>query len=238
MVVPNSLYAQTGADSGDLRTDAINNVEAVFNKAIGEQSALYNGPQYPFYNPLQIRGTAFFQDTTATYGNVNYNGAEYKGVQLMYDLYKDELIALLYDNTSYFYLLKDGVKNFDLLGHHFININADTLHNNSVIKSGYYGELYRGRTQILVRITKKVQLNMSSTGAMEAFSSFTPPSKDFFIRKDNVYYSIDSQGALLHILKDRKAQLQKYIKTNKIKFRKDPGLSLAVIAAWYDSLSN
>jgi hypothetical protein len=238
LVVANRLYAQAGADSGDLRPVAINNAKAVFNKAIGEQSALYNGPQYTFYNPLQIRGSAYFKENTSSYGNVNYNGAEYQGVQLEYDLYKDELIVLLFDSTSYFSLLKADVKSFDLLGHHFINIKADTPSSNSVLKGGYYEELYAGPTQILARITKKVQVNMSSTGTNEAFSSFTSSSQDFFVRKNNVYYPIDSQGALLHVLKDRKAQLQEYIKTNKIKFRKDPELSLAAIAARYDSLSN
>jgi hypothetical protein len=238
LITSEGSYGQSGADSSNLRQKELNNAEKVFSKAIGQQSGLYNGPKYLFYNPLLIRGSAYFEENTSSYGNVNYNGAEYEGVQLIYDLHKDELIALLYDNASNFYLLKDYVKNFDLLGHHFININTDTLSNNSTIKSGYYDELYRGRTQILARITKKVEVNMSSTGTMEAFSSFTLQSEDFFVRKNNIYYSIASEGALLRVLKDRNQQLQRYIKTNKIKFRKDPAGAMATIAAFYDSLPN
>ena len=169
--------------SVNLRQKALNNAESIFSKAIGQQSGLYNGPQYYFYNQLLIRGSAYFGENTSSCGNVNYNGAEYKGVQLIYDLYKDELITPLYDSAHYFYLIKDDVRNFDLPGHHFININADTLSNNSVIKSGYYDELYRGRTQVLARITKKVQPNMSSTGTMEAASSFTAQNQGFLYQE-------------------------------------------------------
>jgi hypothetical protein len=238
LVVSNRLCAQTGADSVDLRPDAINKVKAVFNKAIGQQSALYNGPQYLFYNRQQFSGSAYFQENTTSLGNVNYDGVEFKNVQLVYDLYKDELITLLYDNNSNFCLLKEDVKNFDLLGHHFVNINADTLTSNTSIKSGYYDELYHGRAQVLARVSKQVQVATSSVGTPEAYSFFTQAAQAFFIRKDNIYYPVDGEGALLKVLKDQKAQLLKYIKTNKIKFNKDRGQAMSSLAAYYDSLSN
>ncbi|HEY2580309.1 MAG TPA: hypothetical protein VGI43_00795 [Mucilaginibacter sp.] len=226
------------ADSSNLELNAINATNNVFNKAIGQESSLYNGPKYYFYNPLKVRGFAYFQDTIASPGNVYYDGVQHKGVELFYDLYKDDLITVLFDKNTYFSLLKEDVQNFDLLDHHFININADTLTNNSVIKSGYYDELYHGRSQVLVKITKVIEPVQISIGTPDAYSIFSKPIQEFFIRKNNVYYNINSEGELLDILKDRKKQLKNYLRANKIKFRKKPGPVLASVAAYYDSLSN
>ncbi len=220
---------------------AFSNANAVYTKVIGQQLPLNNGPEYNFYNPLKIRSSAYFMDTTFTTGSVYYDGAEYNDVKLLYDIYKDQLVTILFDQYSKYGLITGRVKNFDLLGHHFININADTLTNNTVnavIKTGYYDELYHGRTQALSKRYKIIQNYTSNTGAQEAYSYFTDTKEDFFIRKDYIYYSINGQRELLNILKDRKKQLQQYIKTNKIKFNKTPGPALAAIAGYYDQITN
>ncbi|HEY4323007.1 MAG TPA: hypothetical protein VGN20_03445 [Mucilaginibacter sp.] len=238
LLVLNKSHGQTTVDSANSVQNAINTTNNLFNKAIGQQSSLYNGTKYYFYNPVKIRGFAYFQDTIASPGNVNYDGVQYNGVELFYDLYKDEVITILFDKYSYFSLLKEGVQHFDLLNHHFININADTLTNNSVIKSGYYDELYRGPSQVLVKITKVIEPVQISIGTPDAYSIFSKPIQKFFIRKNSVYYSVSSEGDLLAILNDRKKQLKNYIRANRIKFRKTPGQVLASAAAYYDSLSN
>ena len=217
---------------------ALTHVNAVYTKAIGEQLPLNNGPEYNFYNSLKIKGSAYFMEMTFTPGAVYYDGAEYKRVQLLYDLYKDQLAAVLFDQYSKYVLINDRVKYFDLSGHHFININADTLTNNTVIKTGYYDELYHGRSEALAKRFKLIQNYTSTTGAQEAYSYFTDAKESFFIRKDSVYYLVNSQRDLLDILKDKKKQLQQYIKTNKIKFNNDPGRALASIAGYYDQITN
>ena len=217
---------------------AFNNANAVYTKVIGQQLPLNNGPEYNFYNPLKIRSSACFMDTTFTTGRVFYDGAEYSGVQLLYDIYKDQLVAVLFDQYSKYALITERVQNFDLLGHHFININADTLAKNTVITSGYYDEVYHGRSEALSKKYKLIQNYTSTTGELEAYSFFTPTKEDFFIRKDEIYYKVASQGDVLDVLKDKKKQLQQYIKTNKLKFRKDPGAALAGIAGYYDHITN
>jgi hypothetical protein len=217
---------------------ALNNANAQYTRAVDEQLPLYNGPEYYFYNPLKIKGSAYFMEMGYTIGDVYYDGAEYRGIQLLYDIYKDQLVSLLYDQNTKYVLLNDGVRNFDLLGHHFININADTLPAKSVMKTGYYELLYRGKTEGLSKRYKEIQVYQSSSGVLEAYNYFTDTKEDFFIRKDKTYYKITSQGVLLDILKDRKKQLQQYIRANKIKFNKDPGRALSSIAGYYDTITN
>jgi hypothetical protein len=233
-----SASAQTAVKDTGLLQAAISNAGAVYTKAIGQQSPLNNGPEYYFYNPIEIRGSAYFMDGVFTPGNVYYDGAEFKGVQLLYDLNKDQLAAVLYNHFSQYVLVNDRVQYFDLLGHHFINIDADTLAKNTPLKTGYYDELYNGRSRVLVKRYKLVNSYTSTTGQQEAYSFFTEVKQDLFIRKDNVYYKVGGQGTLLDVLKDRKKELQQYIKTNKIKYKADPERALAGIAAYYDSLTN
>jgi len=237
LLVLNSSYGQTAFDTISLRT-AADRVKARFDQAIGEQSALYNGPEYYFYNPTKLRGSAYFMENTTSTGDVSYDGLEFKGVPLFYDLYKDEVVTVLPDNKSYFSLLPALVQNFDLLNHHFIKINANETGIDAGITSGYYEELYPGRSEVLEKIAKGVKEVTSSTGTMEAFSTFTAASENFFIKKGNVYYPANGESAAVEIFKEKKKQVKNYIKANKIRFRNGVGQALTSIAAYYDSLTN
>ena len=123
LLILNRLYAQTPVGTNILHV-AVNNVKTRFDNAIGGQSALYNGPEYYFYNPTKLRGSAYFMENTTSTGDVYYDGVAFKGVPLFYNLYKDEVVTVIPDNSSNFSLLPGNVQNFDLLNHHFIMINT------------------------------------------------------------------------------------------------------------------
>jgi hypothetical protein len=170
-----------------------------------------------------------------TPGSVYYDGLYYTGVPMLYDLYSDEVAVLLYNHYSKFSLIKYRVKSFDFLDHHFINIDADTVNKGSGIKSGYYDELYNGKTEVLVKHSKSVQTN---TGGITASERYYSPSRNFYIRKNKVYYSVSSQGSLVDIFKDKKKELQQYVKANQIRFRRDPEEAMVKVATYYDHLTN
>jgi hypothetical protein len=225
-------YAKTDSSS---QQSALNNALNYFYASLGKQSPLYNGTEYYFYDPI-IKGSAYFLDVKAfTPGSVYYNGALYKNVPMLYDTYSDKVVVLLYNHFSKFSLVNEKVKSFDFLEHHFININADTLNNNSVIRSGFYDEVYGGKTQVLVRWTKDIQI---STGGVLGPESYFNPTKHYYIRKANVYYTVTGKGSLIDILRDKKKEVQQYIKANKIKFRQDPEEAMVKIASYYDHLIN
>lgn len=151
----------------------------------------------------------------------------------MYDLNKNVVVVLLYNKFSMFTLLNERLERFDLLSHHFVNITADSLHANAGIDAGFYDELYHGNVVVLAKYSKSIQTNSGSNGLETYFSS----SKSFYLKKGSNYYSISGQGALLDILKDKKKELQQYIKANKIKYRKGPEEAMVAIAGRYDELS-
>ena len=153
---------------------------------------------------------------------------------MLYDLNLDEVAVLLPNNVSRLSLIKERVKSFDFAGSHFININADTLKNNTTIKSGYYRQLYNGPSELLGKYSKTIQTSTSTLGIENYFSA----SKEYYIKKNNTYHSMSgSQGALLDALKDKKKQLKQYIKANNIVYKENPEEAMVKIVNYYDHLS-
>jgi hypothetical protein len=234
-VISKKSFAQVARTDSSSQQNALNNTLTLFYSSIGDQSPLYNGPEYYFYDPL-IKGNAYFSDINAfAPGSVFYDGLLFNGVPMLYDLYADKVVVLLYNHFSKFSLIQERVKSFDFLNHHFVNIKTDTLNNNSVIKSGFYDELYKGKLQVLVKRSKSIQ---TTTGGATGPLSYFDPSTDYYLRKNNTYYSFGSQGSMLSILKDKKKELQQYIRANEIRFRKNPEEAMVKIASYYDHLTN
>ena len=115
-----------------------------FYKAIGQESRLYNGHEYLPYDP-HIKENALFPYDAKTWepGEVNYDGIVYKNVPMMYDVYKDVVIVLLYNKFSMFTLLSNRVHDFAFANHHFVRIDADSVNSRqSGIIPGFYDQLY------------------------------------------------------------------------------------------------
>lgn len=230
-----SSFAQSAPGDSSSQQNAFNNAVIWYNTSLGNQSPIYNGPEYYSYDPT-IKGNAYFMDINAfTPGSINYDGVYYSGVPMLYDLFSDEIAVLLYNHFSKFSVRKDKIRSFDFLGHHFVNINADTARGTSGIRSGFYDELYNGRSEVLVRRSKSIQTNSGGTLGAEKYFS---PAKDLYLKKNNTFYNISGQGSLINVLKDKKQQIQQYIKANQIRFRSDPEEAMVKIATYYDHLTN
>jgi len=219
-------------DSASLQIASAN-----FYKAIGQESRLYNGHEYQPYDP-QIRNNAFFPYDAKTWaiGEVDYDNITYRGVPMMYDVYKDAVVVQLYNRFSMFTLLSERVQNFSFSGHHFIRIEADQIADNKAeLTTGFYDQLYAGKIEILAKRRKTLQNSSNAVAAPETFFSET---NDYYLKKGNVYYKIGSKGAILKLLKDKKGELQKHIKQNNIRFGDDPEFAMVKIASYYDQITN
>jgi len=65
------------------------------------------------------------------------------------------------------------------------------------------------------------------------------PSLGYYLYKNGTYYSVSSEGSFLNVLKDKKKDLQQYIKANKLKFKKyQREDAMAKVAAYYDHLAD
>src|ERR1700733_231268 len=202
LVINSRAIGQAAPVDSSSQKNALNNTVSLYYSSIGKQSALYNGTEYYFYDPI-IKGNAYYADVNAfTAGSVFYDNIHFSGVPMLYDIYGDQVVVFLYNHFTKYTLIKDKVSNFDFLDHHFVRIDTVTFLNNPVLKPGYYDELYGGHLQILARHSKNIQTS-SSGQTSESYFNYT---KDYFIRKNNIYYSFSGQGELLGILKDKRKE--------------------------------
>jgi len=233
LIVSKNSFSQEVKTDSSSQQSALNSTLSLFYTSIGKQSSLYNGTEYTFYDPI-ITGNAYFLDVKAFGpGSINYTGITFSHVPMLYDIYNDQVVVLLYNHFTKIALIKEKVKSFDYLDHHFININADTLGAGTILQSGYYDELYHGKSQVLAKRSKNIQATSSQT----TIESYFNPVKAYYLRKNNIYYSIGSKGSMLDVLKDKKKQLQQYIRASQINFRQDPEEAMVKIASYYDQLS-
>ncbi|WPU98453.1 hypothetical protein SNE26_20725 [Mucilaginibacter sp. cycad4] len=229
-IIANShVSAQTGIDSTGLGL-----VIANYHTAIDQQSHLYNGPEYEFYDPL-IKGNAYvFDNKIFTPGAVKYGAAVYRDVPMLYDLNKDLVVILLYNHFTKISLLSERVSEFWLLNHHFIRITTDST-GKAGLATGFYDQLYQGkRIGIIVKRAKSIQ---TSTGN-NTIESFFSETKNYYLKQGNSYSNFSGKGALLAILKDKKKELRQYIKANNIDFRENLEQAIVDVATYYDHLTN
>lgn len=232
-ISPLSVLAQASVDSSGNKKTAYNNIQDKFYKAIGQQSRLYSGIEYNGYDPKLIGNANFMDVTELNKGTVVYDGYLYKNVNMLYDIYQDLVVIQLYQSFLRINLLSEKVENFNLLDHHFIRIKNNPAIPTS-LKTGFYDELYGGKIQVLVKREKSIQRKYEIAGSIDSYFS---PSVDYYLFKNGAYYSVNSQGAFLNALKDKKKDLQQFIKANKIKFKKTQEESMVKIAAYYDQIT-
>jgi len=228
-----TAFAQANADSLAYKNPLYTNTQNSFYQAIGSQSRLYDGKRYEFYDHAILSNAYYMDITDWRVGSIVYDGYLYEKVDMLYDLFKDQLIIHLYNSFLKISLVSEKVKTFNLLDHHFEYIKNDPANPTSV-KTGFYDDLYSGKIKVLAKRQKTLQTTHGFSGSIDSY--FTSTSTDYYIFKNGNYYSFGSQGTFLNVLKDKKKDLQQFIRTNKIKYRKNKEQAMAMIAEYYDHL--
>lgn len=228
-------YGQ-GLDKDSLlqTTAAAHNTIDYFNKAIGTQSRLANGQSYNGYRAT-IDGSAYFpEDKLLRKGTVVYDGYRFENVPLLYDIYKDLLITTTVDGFLQLSLVSERVSAFTILDHKHVYINTGSDSTSIPFKSGFFEEVYKGKTEVLVKRSTSLQ---QASGTRDLRKYFLLRVQCFF-KKDNKYYKITNEGSFLKLYKEQKAELKKLLRSNSIKFNKDQISALKLLAAHIDNTPN
>lgn len=221
-----------GNSPGQALSDSLaySSAYAFYKNEISTQSEIYNGEDYN--EPFAYRGSAYFMDNNLmTPGTVVYNGNKYPNELLNYDAYNDFLIGYNPIANSKFVLKPYKVSRFELRGHQFIRITPAL---NSTIAEGYYEELYGGNTKVLAKRFKTRSEMVKLEGILPIYEDKT----DVYLFKNNTYYRVKSQGDIKKLLKDKEDKINSYIKIKGLNFKQDKEKSFAMVAAYYDQISN
>jgi hypothetical protein len=218
---------------GDSEEDAIQNAVSVYSRSLGEQSGIYRGTEYTGYPHRIQTGHPFFESSDLTYGTVFYDGMLYKSVPMWYDLVKNQVVIQYIDRFSKISLHNERIAYFSLYNHHYIHINKDTS-NRTSLSEGFYDRIYHGKTEVLVKRSKNTLKEVSTEGI---FITILKQKNDFYLRKGELYYAVESPGSVLKALGSKQKEIQEFLKKSNVKFRKDPENAIVRIVRYYDLLT-
>jgi hypothetical protein len=220
--------AAQNADDTTLHENALNAI-GVYYQNLGEESPLYNGSEYIEYAYTLQEGHPFFQVVNFINGNVNVDGMIFHDVPMLYDIVKDQLIIQDFQKVYKINLPADRVRQFFLLGHLFVHLNASDQ-----VKTGFYDQLYKGKISLFAKREKKILEKYSNIQISKVVIS----QNVYYIKKDGVYYTIKNKSSLFSALKSKKKEVQQYLKANDIKFKREPERAMITAVRYYDQLTN
>jgi hypothetical protein len=224
------LQAQDSSITQPVNPPAVENAVAVYYSSVDHQSRLYNGIEHIGYSP-RIKGHAYFQEVEMQKSTIVYDGLVYTDVPMWYDMMKEQVIIQHFNKFTRIGLVSQKVTAFTLLNHHFIRLDIDSTLG-LPISTGFYDQLYKGPSTVLVRRVKTIYEVVKD----EVEREFTQQNY-YFIQKDSTYYSVKNYKGLLSIYKGRSKEIKQYLRKNKIRYRKDKENAIVKVAAYYDSLN-
>jgi len=222
--------AAQNADDTTLRDNALNAI-GIYYENLGEESPLYNGSEYIEYAYTLQEGHPFFQVANFVNGTVNLDGMIFHNVPMLYDIVKDQLIIQDFQKVYKINLPADRIQQFFLMDHLFVHL---TPGNSDPIKTGFYDQLYKGKIALFVKREKRIMEKYSNI----QISKVVVSQNVYYIRKDGVYHAIKNKSSLLAVLKNKKKDVQQYLKTSNIKFKREPERAMIMAVKYYDQLTD
>ena len=203
-----------------------------YNQKRGNQSSIYNGLLHHSY-PSYMEGNAYFLIDSFQRGTVIYEDIFYENILMNYDVVTDQLVVIANDQTSMpLSLFSPRVKEFSFSG---LNFFYEDERNDIVtsLPKGYYQELVKGRATAICKTTKIILESIKDNKVHYEFEQH----KRYYILKNSSSYLIKNKKDLLGVLKDQKKGIQEFMRTKKLKFRKNKERTIASVTEFYNNPS-
>jgi hypothetical protein len=156
-----------------------------------------------------------------------FPGMIFEDALILYDIVKDKVILLHYNELFHIDLPVRKIQQFILNGHRFIRLYPDST---KQIEEGFYDRLYQGKMTLFVRRRKMIREERTGDEINQVIDE-----KDlFYIYKDNVYTQVKNMRGLLNLFSDKRQEIQQYLRKNGVKFKKQPEKALLMTVEYYD----
>ncbi len=226
--ITSGSYAQQTPDSV-LYKESLANIRQVYLKEIGDNAQIYHGREF-IRNGQKATGFPFYDSDNPVAGSVSYQGTIYPGINVYYNLVSDELITNNYSNNAFIVLAPEKVDSFIIHQHVFVPLLSDK--SNRLEKNGYYDQLFAGEPGLYAKREKRLVVGSGSEETKYI------QHDDYFVKIKNVFYAVYGKSDLLDVFKDQEDVLKKYIRTNKLNFKKDLESSLVLTTIYYSQLKH
>jgi hypothetical protein len=224
-----AISAQDSVADSTYAKAAYNNAVTSYYKYTDKQARLYNGFLHIGYSH-KIEGNAYYLDNTWKTGTVVYDGLSFPGTNMMYDIYKDELVIQHFHRLM-LTLHNEKIKEFSWEGHRFIRHVRDSVEKGSPA-TGFYEELYNGKTNLLARRQKLLEEIVTDVLEQKFISK-----NFYYIKRDNAWYAVKTLKELRAILKEKSKEIRQHLRKNKIKYRKERERALILAVQHFDELT-
>lgn len=226
-----SFYAcaQAEGDTAFIAT-AQTNTRILYNKALAAQSRLYNGGRYVLPKQTFEQHPYFHSEDWIT-GSLLYDGEYFHDVPLMYDLVNGALITEHFPSGHPIRLVREKLEHFSVADHYFEKIINDSV-SGSLPGTGFYDVLYNGESKVVASRSKFLREKIEGT-----IVTFTYEEKNrYFVLRNGVFFPVRSKGSVLKLMDDRRQELRKHLKQQKIVFSDNRERALKSLAEHYDTL--
>lgn len=184
---------------------------------------VYNGRAFDPYPP-DIKGDAFTPADHWAPLTVLYEGIWYN-VSGRYDQHADELVLRNPDSTCLFVPNRDRVSRFVMEGRTFVKMDPGTISS----QGGYYEMISDGAFAVFIKRYMLLHEDISGPTVERDFV----PQHAYFVRKNGQFHQVRTRSNLLALISEKKSLVQKELRNQKIKFRKDPEAAIRIAAGFY-----
>lgn len=223
-----SLFSQDSLTNNSFDSIALQHTSSVYYKAFGNQAALFNGPLYNGYVFSFKEGHPYFYADSLASGSVIYNGILYDSIRMQYDEVADALIVR--SAMGKIRLPGYRVDGFHLYNSDFVRLAGDSTTTGNA-DAVFYNLLYKGNITLLKRQVKVLREEIS----LEVLR-FVDQKDLYYIIKDGHWHRISSSKQFYRVVNNRKDAVKRFVKSNKLNFRKGREDFLRRATAYYDSL--
>lgn len=234
IIFPYSLPAQFMTyDTAYISNHTIENAINQYDETIGRNARIYTGSYY-FDKNLGINGHPFFQNNYWETGSIIYENQRYDSVELRYDVYRDLVLVKHIDKEGFINLVqlkKSKVEGFIMNGHHFIQLEEDTL---SGLSPGFYDLLLNGEPLKAIARRKKEINRIQGSG--NQIRGYVDKDK-YYIKSGGVYYPVNRKKTMYNVLSERKNEIRIFLKRNKSRLRRDYEKKLVEAVRYYNALA-
>lgn len=194
------------------------------------QAVIFHGKEQLKYS-TSIKNHPYLKSDKYVPGNLCFEGILYDDVKMRLDLYKNELLLLSPDERYNIVLPSDRVDFAHFHGYHIFYHDPEGKENS--LPEGYYLRLHDGRCTVLEKPSCAFSKQIKGLEVEESFDQ----SVKYYIQKEGAYYPVGSKGSVLKVFKERKKELARYIKQEKLDFRHAREEAIVAVAREYERLN-
>jgi len=174
---------------------------------INEDQMLYNGRIWRNYYPLIMENQFLFSKELLP-ASVTMRGKTFSDITIKYDIFTDEIITP-FAPAGMLQLNKQMVDSFYLIfqnkKYHFIRISEG----NNDFPVGYYNVVYKGKTTLYARYTKKIE----KLADRDEFDKFYQINRIYIVQEGKMY-NIPGKNDLFRVLNIQKKEIRQFMREN------------------------